>query len=187
VAGIVHYTWRGGKGNEVPHRGLQHYLASKSRVDFVHRPWLEDRNVHDLKIRLGPGKRGRDQRIPAQARPDCISQLLKFRQGGDVIGKEGETSIHMVDELHPERGLLSECTIDGSHKSGEGVCQREDLQRDEDLLAGRASSGSVQPVFAAWHGREGSLMHSNNAIRVKVGQRSGKGYQRCCVMSRIRI
>jgi hypothetical protein len=35
VAGVAHYTQRGSKGDEVPHRGLQHYLASESRVNFV--------------------------------------------------------------------------------------------------------------------------------------------------------
>jgi hypothetical protein len=77
--------------------------------------------------------------------------------------------------------------VDGSHKSGEGVCRKEDLQQDEDLLAGRASSGGVQLVFAAWRIREGSLMYSNNVIRVKVRQHPGKGYQRCHIASCIHI
>jgi hypothetical protein len=57
--------WRGGKGDEVPHRGLQHHLANEGGVDFVQRPQLEDRNIHNLKIRLGPRKGGKDRGIPA--------------------------------------------------------------------------------------------------------------------------
>jgi hypothetical protein len=169
----------------VPHRGLQHHLANEGRVDLVWRPWLEDRHVHNLKIRPGPRKGGRDWGIPAQARPDSISHLLEFRWRGDVIGEEGQTSIHVVNRLHPERGFLSEHTIYGSHKSGKCVCQRKNLQQDKDLPTGRASSGGVQPAFAAWCGGESSLMCSNNAIRVEIRQCPGESYQGCHVMGSV--
>jgi hypothetical protein len=49
VAGVAYNMWRGGEGDEVPYRGLQHHLANKGGVDLVWRPWLEDRNIHDLR------------------------------------------------------------------------------------------------------------------------------------------
>jgi hypothetical protein len=127
--------WRGGKGDEVSHRGLQYHLASKSRVDLLCRPWLKNGNIHNLEVRSESREGGRDQGIPAQARPDSISHLFEFRQGGNIIGEEGEASICMVDRLHPKRGFLPESAIDGSHKGGESVCRRGSLQQDKDLPA----------------------------------------------------
>jgi hypothetical protein len=97
-------------------------------------------------------KGGRDQGFPAQARPDSISHLLKLGQRGDIIGEEGQTSIYVINRLYPERGFLSKRMIYDSHKSGKGVCQRKNLQRNKDLPMGRASNSGVQPVFAAQHG-----------------------------------
>jgi hypothetical protein len=187
VAGVAHYTRRGSKGDEVPYRGLQHHLANKGGVNLVQPPQLEDRNIHNLKIRPGPRKGGRDQGILAQARPDSISHLLEFGWRGDVIGEEGQTSICVMNRLHPERGFLSKRMIYGSHKSGKYVCQRKNLQQNKDLPTGRASSGGVQPAFAAWHGGESSLMHSNDVIRIKIRQRPGESYQGHRVVGSVHI
>jgi hypothetical protein len=83
--------------------------VNRGRVDFIWQSQLEDKNVHDLEIRPELRKGGRDWGIPAQARPDSIHHLLELRWGGNIIGKEGETTIHIVNKLHLERRLLSEC------------------------------------------------------------------------------
>jgi hypothetical protein len=76
----------------------------------------------------------------------------------------------MMNRLHSKRGLLSKGTVDSSHKSGKGVCQRGSLQQNKDLPMRRASSSGVQLAFATWYGGKSSLMHSDDAFRVKVGQ-----------------
>jgi hypothetical protein len=70
-----------------------------------------------------------------------------------------------MNRLHSERGFLSECVVDSSHKGGEGVYRRRSLQQNKNLPTGEAGSSSVQPAFTAWHGRESGLMRSNVLVR----------------------
>ena len=93
-----------------------------------------------------------------------------------------------MDRLNLQRGLVEGpiglCQDTGKGGSGDMKILRK---RDQDLTTGWTGCRGVDTLLGGSGGKDGGLMHGNNAIRIQIGHSPGKSNQVSGAFDRVRI
>jgi hypothetical protein len=112
--------------------GMPDGLLDVVQGDRISRPWKEERNINNLKIRSRCGKGCLDWGIPGQDMSDSRTDQGNLVLAGDVVGTEGDPSISSKARVNPQVDL-GQGMVGSANNGGEGGVGREGIQVNQDL------------------------------------------------------
>jgi hypothetical protein len=107
-------------------------LLDTVQGDRIGRPRKEERNIHNLKIRLQCGKGYLDRGVLGQNTSDSRTDHSNLVLAGNAVGMEGDPSIRSKARVDPKVNL-GQGMVGSTNNGGERGVSREGIQANQNL------------------------------------------------------